>query len=248
MGEKSTYDPDNRHVEIKKIRSSIFDFNKDKDIREFRYGSGRVKSLTWRAWITRDGKPSILGWKLIRLALMGKSWRYLSRHTGIDKKTIAFLFRNNPVIRTAVVELEEQVIEDSKAMLVRALRRTTRNLIKIATGQITGLSADKIKVQLEAIREHYNRVGFGLLPKGKGEGSDLTIRIESGEAKALGILIDRREHKLLGGGEHDGEAEDEAKRGSEVEPDGDGSVAGVRAGGEEEEAGFIEGKVIDQDS
>ena len=237
------FDHGNVSVEIKKIKKSIIKWGRDPDVQVFEYGDGIKNSrggLTHRATVTRDGQPSVLGWKMIRLALMGKSWRYMERVTGIKKANIANLFHNNPVIRAAVLEMEKQIVEDSKALLVRSLRKTTVNLIKIATGEIKGS-----KVQMSAILELYNRVGFSMPVRGgQGQSGNVVIRLESGEAKDLALLVrSRQDHQLPPpdedsdeeGGEDDEQADDEVGEAEDFREESrrvveDESVADLRPG------------------
>ena len=196
------YDAGNASVEILKIKKSIFSFSDDPDIEKYEWQEG----LTYRAFLTRDDKPSILGWKIIRLALMGKSWIYMQKVTGISKHTITYLFRTNPVIRQAVLDLSHEVAEEAKTVLLRSLHRSVVSLVKLAAGESKVSTADKQKVQLEAIKEHFNRIGFAIPTAGKGAPSgNLTIRIEGEEARDLGLLITRRRERLpAGGGDGDG--------------------------------------------
>ncbi len=203
------HDFGNTEMEIKKVKDSIFNFGSDSDILVHEYGEdGKKNNLTHLAVVTRDDEPSLLGWKIIRMAVMGKSWRYIGRVTGIKKANISNLFRYNTVIRDAVSKLEEQIVRDARSLLVRGIRKATKNLIRISSGEAIE-SADKQKAQLEAIKELYNRVGFlvAVGRKGSGDGK-VTIQLEGGESKALAVLIDRRGQKELGAGE-DGSGKDE---------------------------------------
>ena len=210
---KNQYDQGNASVEIQKIKKSIFKFSDDPDIEKHKWKEG----LTYRASVTRDGKPSLLGWKIVRMSLMGKSWRYMERVTGISKVTISGLFRHNPVIRAAVLELSVEVAEEAKTILLRGIHRSAVSLVELATGKSGLPTADKQKIQLDAIREVFNRIGF-MIPAargGKGDSGDYVIRIESAEAHDLGLLISRRRDALPEGGETDGSSEVEAESASE---------------------------------
>lgn len=223
------YDHENDSVEIEKIKKSLFDFSDDPDIEEHRWKEG----LTYRAFVTRDGKPSILGWKIIRLALMGKSWRYMSRVTGIRKTTISNVFRTNEIIRQATLGLATEVAEEAKMTLWRYLHKSAVSLVKLAAGESQHSTADKMKVQLEAIKEHFNRIGFAMPTAGRGGNAkegDFIIRVEGPEAKDLGILISRRREMLPKGRggdvSADGDTEDAEEEGPEGSGTGDdGSVA-----------------------
>lgn len=188
------FDHGNVSIEIRKIKNSIIKWGRDPDVMVYEYGEeGGHGGLTHRAVVTRNDQPSVLGWKLIRLALMGKSWRYMARVTGISNRNISGLFHTNPIIRAAVLEMERQLVEDSKSLLVRSLRQVTVNLIKIATGEIKGS-----KVQMASIVELYNRVGFSMPVRGgQGQGGNVVIRLESGEAKDLALLVRSRQDRQL---------------------------------------------------
>ncbi len=211
--EKDRYDQGNASVEIQKIKKSIFDLSKDPDIVKHKWQGG----LTYRAFVTRDDEPSVLGWKIIRMSLMGKSWRYMSKVTGIGKNTISNIFRYNPIIRRAVLELSVEVAEEAKATLLRGLHRSAVSLVKLAAGESKLGTADKQKIQLEAIKEVFNRVGFALpVARGsKGGEGNLVIRIEGQEAHSLGLLISRRRELLPEGGDTDGDSDGEAEEASE---------------------------------
>jgi len=232
-----TYNHDNVDLEIKRIKGSIFNFAKDQDIIRHEWGDDEDdRRSTYRAKVTVDKEITVLGWKLIRLAILGRSWRYMARHTGIRKDTIAHLFQNNPIIRAAVVELEHEIVEESKGLLVRSIRSATKNLIKLATGK-TNITADKMKAQLEAIRELYNRAGFAIPGKGGGGSGNFVITLQSGEAHDLGLLIQRRVPQLTEGGDTDGR-QDEVDEEEAGETEGgsveDRSVAGGGGSGEVE--------------
>ncbi len=190
------YDFGNTEMEIKRVKDSIFNFGQDSDIVAHEYGEDGKSNLTHLAVLTRDGEPSLLGWKIIRMAVMGKTWRYIGRVTGIRKANLSNLFRYITVIREAVSQLEEQIVRDARSLLVRGIRKATKNLVRISSGEADE-SADKQKAQLEAIKELYNRVGFLIIGGGtkKGSSDKITVQLEGGESKALGILIDRRSQK-----------------------------------------------------
>ena len=242
--EQDRYDQGNASVEIEKIKKSIFDFSRDPDIEKHEWQKG----LTYRAFITRDGKPSILGWKVIRLALMGKSWRYMARVTGIQKSTISYVFRTNPVIRQAVLELSTEVAEEAKSTLIRYLHKSAVSLVKLAAGESEMTTADKMKVQLEAIKEHFNRLNFAMPSQVRGRGGgkegDFVIRIEGPEANSLGLLISRRRNLLeegKGGDMYaDGDPEDSEEEGEERGGAGDDRPVGT--GGEN----IVEGEFTEQ--
>lgn len=242
--EKDRYDQGNASVEIEKIKKSIFNLSKDPDIVQHEWQGG----ITYRAFVTRDGDPSILGWKIVRMALMGKSWRYMEKVTGISKTTISGIFRANPVIRRAVLELSVEVAEEAKATLLRGLHRSAVSLVKLAAGESKLATADKQKIQLEAIKEVFNRVGFALpsAQGAKGGSSDFVIRIEGAEAHSLGVLISKRRDLLPEGGEADGDSGGEAEEASEEageEGIGAGDDGSVGKGGGRE---VIEGEFTEK--
>ncbi len=242
--EKDRYDQGNASVEIRKIKKSVFNFSQDPDVVKHKWQGG----ITYRAFVTRDDEPSILGWKIIRMALMGKSWRYMSKVTGIGKTTISGIFRSNPIIRRAVLELSVEVAEEAKATLLRGLHRSAVSLVKLAAGESKLGTADKQKIQLEAIKEVFNRVGFALpVARGAKGGQDsFIIRIESEEAHSLGVLISRRRELSPGGGEPSGSAEVETESTSEEareEGSGPGDNGSVGEGGGRE---TIEGKFTEK--
>lgn len=224
-------DQDNASLEIRKVKNSIFKFGRDPDIETHKYEGG----VTYRGMLTRNGQVSVLGWKLIRLALMGKSWRYMAKVTGASHENIAHHFYHNPVIRAAVLEMEKQLVEDSKALLVRSLRSVTTNLIKIAKGDIRGS-----KVQMSAILEVYNRIGFSMPVRGgQGQGGNVVIRLESGEAKDLALLVRDRQDRQLAPPDDDIEEEGGEESGqSEVEVGDEGDTGG------EEEQGPVEYRFV----
>ena len=222
------YDQGNASVEIEKIKKSIFDFSADPDIEKHEWKEG----LTYRAFMTRDGRPSILGWKVIRMALMGRSWRYMAKVTGISKHTISYVFRTNPIIRQAVLELSTEVAEEAKSVLLRSLHKSAVSLVKLAAGESRHTTADKMKVQLEAIKEHFNRINFAMpsASRRKEQEGDWVIRVEGPEANSLGLLISRRRELTAGrkGGDIDaeGDSEQEGEEGSGVSDDGSVASSG----------------------
>ena len=168
----------------------------------------------------------------------------------MDHKAIGHLFHHNPVIRNAVLEIEAQMVEDSKSLLVRSLRQTTVSLIKIATGKASG-SADFQKVQLHAITELFNRIGFALPPR-SGQGGvsgNVVIRLESGEAKDLALLIqDRQDRNLLespDGGDEEGGEETES---SEIEMGVQGDPLRENRRGTMEDESLADNRAADNES
>ena len=242
--EKDRYDQGNASVEIQKIKKSIFDLSKDPDIVKHQWQGG----LTYRAFVTHDGEPSILGWKIIRMSLMGKSWRHMSKVTGIGKSTISNIFRYNPVIRRAVLELSVEVAEEAKATLLRGLHRSAVNLVKLAAGESKLGSADKQKIQLEAIKEHFNRIGFAIPTArgGKGGDGDLVIRIEGEEAHSLGMLISRRRELLPEGGEASGNVGIEEEEASEEAGEEGSGSSDDRSVGKGRRREIIEGEFTEK--
>jgi len=185
-------------VEIIPTKKPYFDFDNDPDIEVHEYGSPRNKQRTIRGRIVNHSKVTPLGYKLIRLALTGKSWVKMKKITGIGDQNLHHMFNFNPVIRAAVADLEKEIVEDSNHLLIRKSRAVTRQLIRMALGQAEG-TANHQKVQLEAIREYYNRLGFGAGYTGAGRRGevggrgDMTITISEDDSKDLALLVARRE-------------------------------------------------------
>ena len=240
-------------VEIKRLKSSIFDFAKDPDIVAHRWGpedprkNGLPRYITYRARLVTEDQPSVLGWKIIRLAMMGKSWSYIHRVTGIDKQGVARLFRDNLIYRKAVMELEQDIIQDSRKLMVRQSRRVTAQLVKMALGK-NNSDPKRQQNQLAAIREFYNRMGFGITEGSKGgrqqevlpAGSDrFQITVAKGEADDLALLIQRRKEtkeKQLAAGKSDLREVLEESHGDSGEED--------QSYSEDEAAEDFEGEVI----
>ncbi len=187
-------------VEIRKVRNSIFDFTRDPNIEIHHYGEDGEWKFTHRAWVTKAGQPSLLGWRLIKLAIEGHSFRYIARHTGIDYQVVGRLFRQNEIIREAVRTVEQDVINDAISLLIRNIRKVTHNLITIATGRSCD-SAQKQQAQLAAIKEYFSRISFGTRddPRGNRTASlddeRFKITLEGKDAKKLGVLIERRDRR-----------------------------------------------------
>ena len=189
-------------VEIIPTKKPYFDFESDPDIVVHEYGVGRRKHKTVRGRVVNHSKVTPLGYRLIRLALTGKTWTAMKKITGISHQNLHHMFSFNPVIRAAVADLEKEIIEDSNHLLIRKSRAVTKQLIRMALCQSEG-TANHQKVQLEAIREYYNRLGFGASYSGAGRRGevggkgDMTITISEDDSKDLALLVARRERSKV---------------------------------------------------
>ncbi len=229
---------ENTTIEIEELKSTLLDLVSEDEIITHKFkgsGSGNSVGKTLRIAVTKDGRPSVMGMKLIRMAMMGKSWRYMEKVTGINHRNLSGLFQHNTVIQEAVLDLQEQVVTKSKSLIKRKLYKVTENFVRIATGDATE-SADRQKVQLDAIRELFNRLGFLTPEKSASRDSgDYVIRVEGGEGKQLAVLMERRQGRIAAGDHAEGTEEGKSRQRQE----------GSSAGDLESESDGDDGKTIE---
>ena len=195
-GVRTARDPGEFSVEIVPRKNTIWDLELDSDIFTHRYGK-LMDKVTYRAQLTRNGRVTPLARKLISLILAGKSYTYIARAAGLTDATFArYIFLNNPVIRNAVLEQHQLLVEESSDNMVRAIRKITRNLIHIAAGESES-PPNRQKVELMGIQEYFNRLGYGAARvTGKVNQDDLTVRMSGREGQDLTVLVQRRQARL----------------------------------------------------
>lgn len=192
-----TRDPGNFACEVVPGKNTIWDLDLDTDIEVHRYGKNMNK-YTYRAHLTRRGRITPLGRRLVNLAVAGKPYTYIAKAAGLsDQQMARYIMLNNPILRNAVLEMQALLVEEAGDIMIRGIRKISRKLVRMAAGEDDS-TPNAQKVELMAIQEYFNRLGYGAarMTGGKVEQSELSVKLTGKEGSDLTVLVQRRQARL----------------------------------------------------